>query len=112
MREVAVTGGDRVEAQIRFGWSVNGYGVGDLVARMAEVGDAEIDRLVADYEERYARRRRRCAAAASGTASCATPRARRPACAASSRRAAFTASPPRSRTCTGSSSCPACRCSA
>ena len=35
MREVAVTGGDRVEAQVRLGWSVNGYGVGDLVARMA-----------------------------------------------------------------------------
>jgi L-arabinose isomerase len=54
MREVAVTGGDRVEAQVRFGWSVNGYGVGDLVARMAQVGDAEIDRLAAEYEERYA----------------------------------------------------------
>ncbi len=54
MRDVAVTGGDRVEAQIRFGWSVNGYGVGDLATRMAEVGDAEIDRLVGDYEERYA----------------------------------------------------------
>src|ERR1700674_443274 len=34
MREVAVTGGDRVEAQIRFGWSVNGYGVGDVVGRI------------------------------------------------------------------------------
>jgi L-arabinose isomerase len=53
MREVAVTGGDRVEAQIRLGWSVNGYGVGDLVARMAQVSEAEIDRLVADYDERY-----------------------------------------------------------
>jgi len=54
MREVAVTGGDRVEAQVRLGWSVNGYGVGDLVARMAGVSDAEIDRLVAEYEEKYA----------------------------------------------------------
>ena len=31
MRQVAVTEGDKVEAQIQFGWSVNGYGVGDLV---------------------------------------------------------------------------------
>ena len=54
MREVAVTGGDRVEAQIRLGWSVNGYGVGDLVARIADVSDAEIDRLVEEYEEKYA----------------------------------------------------------
>src|SRR6478609_1623193 len=41
MREVAVTGGDRVEAQIKLGWSINGYAVGDLVARIAEVMDAE-----------------------------------------------------------------------
>jgi L-arabinose isomerase len=53
MREVAVTGGDRVEAQIQLGWSINGYGVGDLVARIAEVSDAEVDRLVGDYEELY-----------------------------------------------------------
>ena len=54
MREVAVTGGDRVEAQIQLGWSINGYGVGDLVARIAEVSDAEIDRLVKEYEDSYA----------------------------------------------------------
>jgi L-arabinose isomerase len=53
MREVAVTGGDRVEAQIQLGWSVNGYGVGDLAARIAEVSDAEVDRLLAEYEESY-----------------------------------------------------------
>ncbi len=53
MREVAVTGGDRVEAQIQLGWSVNGYGVGDLVAPIAEVSDAAIDRLVGEYEESY-----------------------------------------------------------
>jgi L-arabinose isomerase len=53
MREVAVTGGDRLEAQIQLGWSTNGYGVGDLVARLAEVGDAEIDRLVEEYEDQY-----------------------------------------------------------
>lgn len=53
MREVAVTGGDRVEAQIQLGWSINGYGVGDLVARIAEVSEDEIDRLVEEYEASY-----------------------------------------------------------
>ena len=53
MREVAVTGGDRLEAQIKLGWETNGYGVGDLVARIAEVGDAEVDRLVEEYEAKY-----------------------------------------------------------
>src|SRR5687767_5671892 len=53
MREVAVTGGDRVEAQIRLGWSIDGYAVGDLVTRIAEVPDAEVDRLVDEYEQSY-----------------------------------------------------------
>jgi len=53
MRDVAVTGGDRVEAQIKLGWSVNGYGVGDLVGRIADVSDAEVDRLVAEYDATY-----------------------------------------------------------
>jgi L-arabinose isomerase len=54
MREVAVTGGDRVEAQIQLGWSVNGYGVGDLVAPIAEVSDAAVDRLLKEYDDSYA----------------------------------------------------------
>jgi len=53
MREVAVTGGDRVEAQIKLGWSVNGYGVGDLAERIAEIADTDVERLVAEYDERY-----------------------------------------------------------
>src|SRR5689334_14884255 len=53
MREVAVTGGDRVEAQIQLGWAVNGYPVGDLVGRIADVGDADIDHLVEEYEASY-----------------------------------------------------------
>lgn len=53
MREVAVTEGDKVEAQIQFGWSVNGYGVGDLVQRVNEISDAEVDRLVEEYTEIY-----------------------------------------------------------
>ena len=54
MRQVAVTEGDKVEAQIRFGVEVNGYGVGELVKRVEEATDAEIDRLVAEYDEQYA----------------------------------------------------------
>jgi L-arabinose isomerase len=53
MREVAVTEGDKVEAQIRLGYSVNGYGVGDLVAYVNAVTDAEIDKLIAEYNEQY-----------------------------------------------------------
>jgi L-arabinose isomerase len=53
MREVAVTEGDKVEAQLRLGYSVNGYGIGDLVKFVNEVTDAEIDRLVAEYDDSY-----------------------------------------------------------
>jgi L-arabinose isomerase len=53
MREVAVTEGDKVEAQMQFGYAVNGYGVGDLVAYLDAVTDAEVDRLVAEYDEQY-----------------------------------------------------------
>ncbi len=53
MRDVAVTEGDKVEAQIRMGYMVQGYGVGDLVAMMEHVTDAEIDKLVSEYDESY-----------------------------------------------------------
>jgi L-arabinose isomerase len=53
MRYVAVTDGDKVSAETRFGYQVNGYGINDLVAKVDAVSDAEIDRLVAEYEERY-----------------------------------------------------------
>ena len=53
MREVAVTEGDKVEAQIKFGWSVNGYGLGDLAAAVNAVSDAETSRLVAEYQQEY-----------------------------------------------------------
>jgi L-arabinose isomerase len=49
MREVAVTEGDKVAAQMRFGFAVDGYGVGDLVARMRDAPDAAVDDLVAAY---------------------------------------------------------------
>jgi L-arabinose isomerase len=53
MRQVAVTEGDKVEAQIQFGWSVNGYGVGDLVQVMNEVSEADLNRLINEYTELY-----------------------------------------------------------
>src|SRR5512146_3074271 len=54
MRDVAVTEGDKVEAQIRFGFSVYGYGVGDLVKAVQAATDSDIDRLVQEYDDRYA----------------------------------------------------------
>ena len=53
MREVAVTEGDKVAAQIKFGWQVNGWGVGDLVARIAAVSEASVDALMKEYEGKY-----------------------------------------------------------
>jgi L-arabinose isomerase len=53
MREVAVTEGDKVEAQLKLGWQVNTWAVGDLVREMAAVSDAEIDGLVAVYLSSY-----------------------------------------------------------
>jgi L-arabinose isomerase len=53
MREVAVTEGDKVAAQIQFGFAVNGYGVGDLVKLMNESTDAEVDKLIKEYESEY-----------------------------------------------------------
>jgi L-arabinose isomerase len=54
MRDVAVTEGDKVEAEIRLGVSVNTYGVNDLVAVVDAVEDCAVDRLVAEYEDAYA----------------------------------------------------------
>ncbi len=53
MRQVAVTEGDKVEAQSVFGYSVSGFGVGDLTGRMAQFSDAEVERLVGEYREQY-----------------------------------------------------------
>jgi len=53
MRDVAVTEGDKVEAQLRWGYSVNGYGVGDLVKFVNQVTDSEINRLVMEYDNLY-----------------------------------------------------------
>jgi L-arabinose isomerase len=53
MREVAVTEGDKVEAQIRLGISVSGFGVGDLVDAVDAVTAETVEGLLADYEARY-----------------------------------------------------------
>ncbi|HMJ22939.1 MAG TPA: L-arabinose isomerase [Terriglobales bacterium] len=53
MRNVAVTEGDKVDAQIKLGYAVNGYGVGDLVHRVQQVTEAEIEKLTAEYDEAY-----------------------------------------------------------
>jgi L-arabinose isomerase len=53
MREVAVTEGDKVEAQIKFGWQVNGWGIGDLAARYDKVSDGAAEALAKEYEAAY-----------------------------------------------------------
>jgi L-arabinose isomerase len=53
MREVAVTEGDKVEVQARLGTAVNTYAVNDLADRVARIGDAEVDRLCAEYDDSY-----------------------------------------------------------
>jgi L-arabinose isomerase len=53
MRQVAVTEGDKVEAQIRLGVEVNGYGLGDLLPHVAAAADADVERLAAQYDKQY-----------------------------------------------------------
>ena len=53
MRHVAVTEADKVEAQIRFGVQVDTWGVNDLVERVDAASPAEVDALVAEYEQAY-----------------------------------------------------------
>jgi L-arabinose isomerase len=53
MRDVAVTEGDKVAAQIQLGFSVSGYGVGDLVRVIDEVDDAAVIKLVKQYMDLY-----------------------------------------------------------
>jgi L-arabinose isomerase len=53
MREVAVTDGDRVESQIKYGWEVNYYGIGDLSDLIEKVTDAEIEEKIEEYRSAY-----------------------------------------------------------
>lgn len=53
MRNVAVTEGNKVSAEITLRYAVNGYGVGDLVQRLQETSDGAVDKLVKEYEGSY-----------------------------------------------------------
>ncbi len=53
IRNVAVTDGDKIEAQIKFGWTVDYWGVGDLVAYVNAVDDAAVDQLYVDLQDKY-----------------------------------------------------------
>ena len=53
MREVAVTDGDRVESQIRYGWECNYFAIGDLVDTINQVTDKEIDTKMDEYTSKY-----------------------------------------------------------
>jgi L-arabinose isomerase len=54
MRQVAVTEGDKVSAEMKFGFSVNGHGVGDLAAVLRDVSDHAVTTLVGQYADTYA----------------------------------------------------------
>jgi L-arabinose isomerase len=53
MRYVAVTEGDKVEAELKFGYSVNTYGVGDLVATIQDVSESDLNALIDEYLQTY-----------------------------------------------------------
>lgn len=53
MRNVGVTEGDKVEAQIQFGWTVDYFGIGDLVQVIDRVSDEEVNQLFEEYKELY-----------------------------------------------------------
>jgi L-arabinose isomerase len=53
MRDVAVTEGDKVEAQIQLGYDVYGYGVGDLVKAVNDASDADIKKMTQAYLDEY-----------------------------------------------------------
>ena len=53
MREVAVTDGDRVESQIKYGWECNYYALGDLVNIISSVSETEIDKKMDEYLKKY-----------------------------------------------------------
>ncbi|WP_082232998.1 L-arabinose isomerase [Halobacillus massiliensis] len=53
MRNVAVTDGDKIEAQIKFGWTVDYYGIGDLVEEINQVNESKIETLLEEYQASY-----------------------------------------------------------
>lgn len=53
MRDVAVTEGDKVEAQIQFGYDVSGFGVGDLVQAVNDASDGQVGQMIQAYLDEY-----------------------------------------------------------
>lgn len=53
MRNVAVTDGDKIEAQIKLGWQVDHYGVGDIIKYVNAVSEDEIDAQMDEYKKNY-----------------------------------------------------------
>lgn len=53
MRNVAVTEGDKVEAQIKFGWEIDAYPVNEIAEYVKDVPKGEVDALVEEYYDRY-----------------------------------------------------------
>jgi L-arabinose isomerase len=53
MREVAVTEGDKVQAQIQFGWQINTWGIGDLACRYAQISAERAEKLAVEYASIY-----------------------------------------------------------
>ncbi|WP_191300698.1 L-arabinose isomerase [Deinococcus indicus] len=53
MRQVAVTDGDKVSAEMRFGFSVNTHGIGDLAERIDAATDADVQALIDTYLREY-----------------------------------------------------------
>ncbi len=98
MRFVAVTEGDKTEAELRFGVQVNTWGVNELVDCRRGGAPGDVDALVARVRRPLRRRCRSCCPAATGTSRCATAPRSSSACGRSSRAVASAPSPPTSRT--------------
>ena len=104
MRQVAVTEGDKVAAEMKFGFATNGYGVGDLAQAVNAVSDAAAKTLASEYEERYAVAPELRKSGAPARIPCCMGRGSNWGFAPFSSKAASKGSPRHSRTCTGSSS--------
>ena len=53
MRDVAVTDGNRLEAEIKYGWEIKYWGIGEIAELAASASDAEVDKKMAEYESKY-----------------------------------------------------------
>lgn len=53
MRDVAVTEGDKVEAQMKFGWQIDAYNITDIAEYVGQVSDVEVNKLTDEYYESY-----------------------------------------------------------